>query len=694
MRPSTRAARKPKKESRRKKQDAILRLEREDERAALRYEWAVTVRAAQGGYGTRRKQLIAKIEAGQVRCPPLEPGETAGDVVWSREHIRRIIALPPERVSIEALREKAGKGRPKKELDERLMDEFRKELELQRYASEKDLWRHLCAFADNLGVERPSAAKIYALLKEEPYIALVAAKHGTMAARADATPGSTVAAYWPHHIWALDELTVPVWIRLWLNRAVGWIAVRVDACIVIDVYSQVILGWYIGNPLRRGALRGLDRFDVFGAACSALFPDLADPRLVDYVGHIPHVLRFDKAKAHDLAGIRFRMLGVEVPKLPGYQPWLRAEVEAVVGIVKSMCCRLDGYDEKWGVAEYEAEIASKRRKLAVAQGQRLPTHVHATVEQLMTLEQLRRAFGDVVDRYNQREHDAWGTTREARYFNALPDAEVRPWTDAMVALQPKRVEVGKASLRYRGQTFAPKVGARMLEVGEHVTFRPDPLLRGVFVQDAGMIEFLPLKSEWAKDVSGVDVAREQNAIAGHYSRLARDARAAYQADRLGDSGAALANAVAARTLDGSDVVRAAARPMLDAQKRAVKDALAGSSDPTADPTELVNDTVMPVGDVPTEDTYEWMGHGEPDAPVEENSSAERGVKAPPRPGRSRKRSTPTVAPNMGEAARPAPRAPAATPAILPPQPVAAAAGGAPRRRGILSSPGSLLRLLK
>lgn len=672
---------KPRKQSRKQTHDAIKRIAREDDRMALRYRWAVVLRSVEGGYGTRRKKLIEKILAGEAPCPPLKEGEAVEDVVWCREHCKRAIKLSEEEMTLEHFRERPGKGNKPKPIPEELQKEFDFQINLAVVPSEAEMHRLLKRKAEALNLPVVSEWKVQQLYKAKPYVQLVAARQGTMAAKADATPGGATLARWPYHILALDELTIPVWVKFWLQAIRAYIALRLDACIVIDVFSQVILSHHVANPIRRGMIRGLDRFDVFGAACSAVFPDLAEPYATDLVGRIPLVLKYDNAKAHELTGRRFEKAGVDTPAAPGYHPWLRPEVEGLVKILKGQCYDIVGYDEKWNIAEYEADPAWKKRKIAVAHNRRLPTHIPATVEQLHSITSFRREFAARVQRVNQDLiHEDWGTTRESRFFDHIEESRCRPWTDALVLLEPKAVEVQKGAVKFRGTKFAPKVGSRMLQVGEQLVFRPDPLLRGLFVQEGPFIEFLPTKAEAAGEIDGSDLAREQNAIAGHYSRLGREAREEYQRQQLGERGAALANAVSTRRLDASDAAHQAAKRSLDEQQARVAAARAEQAED--------DDTVMPVVEEPVDDAWDSE---DDDADTEGDVVSED--RPMPRPGRSKEARNTTAGRQRSPASSPG-REPVVAPEYGTDEEERAIAGGRPRRRGMITNAGAILRLLK
>lgn len=552
MRPGTkRSVRARRNESPAESRRQVTKQEARDLRAQRRFQLARFVREATGSLKERQRAVIAAVREpeGVLHEVMKSLGEDPADFSISHETVRAWMKREHDDVSVESLSDHYRPGRPAEPMPEVIERFFKDAVLAARFPSARSLWLKVCELAKEHDVTAPSYNRIKRAYNAIPHGLHVAARHGKAAVIADATVHSTPGAQVPHEFWALDEATLPVWVKVYVNSTRTFLATKVDAVLVIDLASEVVVGYHIANPILRGVMRGVDSEDVLGAVASALFPELSTDACRPYAGCIPGTLRYDRGGQHNDTGARLAKLGVEVPHLPGYGPWRNGAVESAIGAIKGLCSEIVGYDEKWAVAEYEQEEGHRRRRKIAATMSRLPTYIPVTIDQLLSVQQLREEFEAVIRRYNRElEHSHWGITRENRYYETFDQRKARSGRDALTILDTTRVTVQDRGLVVKGVPYAVQTAHVSLAINETVTVRIDPLMRGVFVERDGVWACLPPMAEWARSQHPADIAKAQNATALEFSRLAREARERYQEDTLGAEGAAIANAVARETL--------------------------------------------------------------------------------------------------------------------------------------------------
>lgn len=565
MRPGTkRSLRARRNESPAESRRQVTAQEARDLRAQRRFHLARFVREATGSLKERQRAVIAAVREpeGVLHEVIKSLGEDPADFSISHETVRAWMRREHDDVSVEGLSDHYRPGRPAAPMPEAIERFFKDAVLAARFPSARSLWLKVCELATEHSVVAPSYNRIKRAYNAIPHGLHVAARHGKAAVIADATVHSTPGAQVPHEFWALDEATLPVWVKVYVNSTRTFLATKVDAVLVIDLASEVIVGYHIANPILRGVMRGVDSEDVLGAVASALFPELSTDACRPYAGFLPGTLRYDRGGQHHDTGARLAKLGVDVPHLPGYAPWRNGAVESAVGAIKGLCSEIVGYDEKWAVAEYEQEEGHRRRRKIAATMSRLPTYIPVTIDQLLSVQQLRGEFESVIRRYNRElEHSHWGITRESRYYETFDQRKTRSGRDALTILDTTRVTVQDRGLVVKGVPYAVQAAHVALAINETVTVRIDPLMRGVFVERDGVWVCLPPMADWARSQHPADIAKAQNATALEYSRLAREARERYQEDALGAEGAAIANAVARETLSAESARRKkAAKP--------------------------------------------------------------------------------------------------------------------------------------
>lgn len=566
----TRPKRQKRQESRAQSIARIRVVETADRRAERRFAYVRVVRAAEGSLADARRVLLAAIQTGRytfedgtaIHVPPpvLEPGQAYADAVPSREQVGRWRRWTPEQVTLANCYDKRRPGRPREALHPKLTKVVRKAVEQPGGATAAEAYEAVRNAAKLLvlagAIKRePGRHVARRAFREISAVHRAAAQNGKRAAIADAMAKAALPYDRPFECFVLDETTLPVYVRVWLPTERQYIALKLPVCLVIDAASEVIVGYWIANPVTRGVRRGMDGIEIFAAFCAAVFPALATPACVDYVGHLPGILRFDNIGAHAEVRKRAGRIGINISNSPVYSPWSNGLIEKVNQIVKPLCKDIKGFDEKWAIAEYETDDPYQRRKQLAATLNRLPTHVNILIEQLHDVQQFRKEFDEkVVQPYNrEREHSRWKTTRDGQFHEMVRREECRSWLEGVGMLDVGRTVVDDAVL-FRGARFAPKTAlGHRFENGEHVEFRADPMLRALWVEETpGLWTALPPIKEWARNQVPGELVREAHRVAQRSSDLARESRFQYQADMLGgEDQAALANAVAEMRLGES-----------------------------------------------------------------------------------------------------------------------------------------------
>ena len=516
------------------------------------------------------------------RCPDLVGDETLTDLdvaqrvtpseAWVRDMRRRDEA----EMTLMHFADRPRSGRPAAPLPPVLAQVVTDQVMRPGGASESIVLRAVQTVAAARGEPVPTRRRVRRALHAIPHADLTAARHGKRAVVADALPKGALPYTRPGDCTLLDEMLLPVFCRSWDPISRTYVASKAWACIVIDAASEVVTGWYIPDPMARGKLGAVDSAEVLAAFVSSICPAVASAGCEPYVGTLPAVLRCDNVGSHGLVSERAAKIGIDVSHNPTYQPWANGALETTNGILKPLCRDLVGYDQHWAVAEYENDDPYKRRRELAAKVTRLPPHMYVTIEQLLDVVQLREQFDAIVTTYNRTlVHSRWKHSRDTA-FHTLMRRETRlPWTNALPMLECTTVHV-RDKLTIHGASFATtSVTGEVLAPGARGTFAVDPMLRAAWKLGpdarAAVAAFLPDKL-WAQQQVPGDVVARNNAVASAASAQATDARALYQAERLGGAeAAALANAIGAQQRNERPGAKKKAKPKKKtptAQKRA------------------------------------------------------------------------------------------------------------------------------
>ena len=403
------------------------------------------------------------------------------------------------------------------------------------------MWLNLQGWAQEHGHPKPTYWQVYRFVNEVPAERLAAYRNGSRSAVADTMHHPPVPADYTHHVWSLDEMEVPVWIRSYDRRARMWIAIVVALVLIICNRSRAIVGYHVADPKRRGKKSGFDSDNVLAALLSAMLPELAPPSCQQYAGYRPEVLQWDKAAQHEAMLETVEKSGIYVPDLPGRTPYPRGKVERPVDTLKALCSEIRGYKRKWlPLTDKVTKNPKATRSESVATSFRETTKIPIEVEDLHTYEALCEEIDRKVMRvYNEVEtHRILGTTPEIGYHENFDRALARSGRDALYILEPDTGVSTKGILSHRNVEFYLESQGREVPHGTQVRFRPDPLLRGVFIEAFGEDDLFCMPSEqWARQHNATDVARDRGAKARDYSAEGEAAREELRREEIGQEGA-------------------------------------------------------------------------------------------------------------------------------------------------------------
>lgn len=468
-------------------------------------------------------QRLARVKAA------IEEGELPGPAP-SRSSLYRWCRKAEEKdgeINLYDFFDRPRSGRPTKPFDPKVRDYLTERLLLQEFSSLNQLLRDAEEYAAAEGLEAPTYAMVRRFVYSFDPAEEEAARSGSRAAVTRAMPKSTVPADEPHQIWTLDEMCLPVWMRAYHPHDRQWVAVKPWVVLVADNYSRAILSYLLVPPYEQGAKISYTADHILATLLSAALPELAPEETAPYAGYLPEVLRWDKHSTHKNLRGDLRQNGIQVPQLPGLEPHRRGSIERLVSTLKDFCTPIPGaaaHTEPIG--PQLTEDPKKRRTRAAAGGGTRRAKKEVAVGDLLRYEDLVAELGKRVRAYNEEhEHRMLGTTPDVAYHRKLEKKNARNGRDAVLLIEGRMLTCTKAGIEFRDTRFAWESGGQELQLRQQVHCRPDPLLRGMFVEtDDGRTLFLETLEEWAKKADDVAVSRAQRRKAREASDRAAAAR--------------------------------------------------------------------------------------------------------------------------------------------------------------------------
>jgi hypothetical protein len=508
---------------------------------------------------------------------------------YSHETIRQLAAAYASgKTSVEDYVDRRRAGRPNR-IDHVLLNVIWKAVLTNEAHPVTQLHEAIVQKAEELGIVPPSYDTVKRRVAEYGRAKRTGAAFGASAAQMEAMTHSTVPAKFPHDVWVLDEFDAPFYSRVFDKKLEKHVSVRATVITIADHRSGVIVGYWLVDPSRRIdpetglAMRaGFEASDVMAALLSAAWGrSLATPACADFTGWLPRCLRWDNHSTHgslrpiltelgerlgvevasfhkasedapvtsfadwqevDVEGAQYSDSkdGITIPKLPVMRAINRGKIESAIGIVKRWCAHVDSHVDRVIPLDRLEESPKHLRDVKAGAGSREYRRMPIAVERLPDIDDSRALLDAVVRRFN---HEAvpkrTGMARRALYRKTWSDAGLRPGVDLLAALPINVGFVTAEGIVYdrdgESTTFAYEVEGRYaLLLDSEVTFKVDPIRRGIWVLIENRWCWVPDKFTWASAPGRAEqVARQAAASARYHASEGIAARGAQKDERHG-----------------------------------------------------------------------------------------------------------------------------------------------------------------
>jgi hypothetical protein len=416
--------------SRSQKKDRTERTKERHAKARDRWALAKALASFPGSLNEKRSFVIRAMAAGLIERRPVPARETIRELVarWERGE-----------QTVEHYYDAPRSGRPRAILPDAFERDIRYVIEAGKGVTAHALTETLQAVAREKGLPMPTYRIVHRRFSDAGRIVRAAARHGARAGELDGLPHAKVATRYAHDAWALDELTVPVYVRIFDDVANCWASARSDMISSIDVFSGACVGYHVVDPSRRRDewgiqfRSGFDAQDVLATLFSATCRELATDATRDFAGYLPDRLRWDNAQAHRSIMLMLEEAKVELDVRPirKRRAASNGAVERRVAILKSRCAGIFGHVDDYIPTDRvnndaAADLPGQRTVAAGYTEQREPRRIPVRPEDLLTVEELRVEIERVVQRYNHEVRNRMhGQTPRARYELARDEAGTR-----------------------------------------------------------------------------------------------------------------------------------------------------------------------------------------------------------------------------------------------------------------------------
>lgn len=420
--------------------------------------------------------------------------------------------------------------------------------------SARELHRECKEIAQARGLKAPTLYAVNKRVRRGYRLKRAAARHGSRAGEIDGLPHGRVLARAVHDVWSLDELEFPVWVRVAFRNA--WVSVLCMIVLIIDHRSTAVVGWHLVDPEGRldedgEQLNGAAREeDVLAALLSAASLDLAPDSCVDFAGHLPLNLRWDNHKAHHSLAKKLHDFGVNVDVhfIRKRRAISNGAAENRVGTLKRWTKGIRGHVDRYIPTdqvknEAAANQSMNRTALSGGTGDRRTERRPIRPADLMDVYELRDEFNRIVRRYNyEHVNRVFNATANDLYFRNLPPHLPRNGLDLLAVIEPEDTMVTDDGILHfannRQYQFETIVDGSILLLDTTVVYRPDPLLRGIFVERHHKHHFVPPTP--TKTERALEIARNQVAVSRRLSDVGKDARKARMWAEIGEEATAAA----------------------------------------------------------------------------------------------------------------------------------------------------------
>lgn len=489
-----------------------------------------------------------------------------------------------------ALIDRPPSGRPPTPLDPWLERFLRRIVRARPNLGPKKLFEKGQTFASKsrrVGTAPRNVDQIRRWRNSIPTAELQMSQYGTRTARAETQLKRTYPTTRPHELWQVDEVQLPVWIRIWHAVDKKWVIAVAWGVFVRDHYSKAILGWWVKTPsLRRPFNTQFTAQEVLATIAGAAVPDLAHPVVRHMVTGDPEKVLMDGSGAMTKARATLKAKNlVDSSHSEPYAPWQNGGIENYFRTLKRRDLpELVGSKVEW--IPFHSNVDPR-----TARDRNVDPSPKLREIPLMCLprpEHLRWAVGHFV-----KEHNSTGT-RPAPHRGMTPESVFLRDRERTARRPSRLVEtfpVHQVSLQNRGleihnQWYQNEDLHHSFPHKSKLWVRKDPLERGVFVfpnnlairsRDQGL--FVGDHQDWARTASPDEVAQALRKETKQLRQLIDEDRDSYTEEVIGKPGAELlAEAVDTREKEVSSKSRKGRRIEKGKEKRAQQE-LFNSVDP-------------------------------------------------------------------------------------------------------------------
>lgn len=430
--------------------------------------------------------------------------------------------------------------------------------------SDRALYARIKEKAESFGEQIPGFWAVRRLiLKARSAPGMLAAQFGRAAVLHDGVEHGVVVVPYAHHTWVLDEFVLPVYCKIADPDTGTLVHTRPVLILIVDQYSGVIVSYGLAVPPAAIPDASASSQDIIGTLYSAFLPEIASKACRQYAGHLPEVVRWDRATTHQAARVSLEMLRIAVPFLPPHTPYRRGLIEVTGRLIKMLCRNLVRSEATYSVAE-----ASRRQSLEGIHSALTPirSRTPIRVEDLPTMQEVAAAVDEMVDRLNKGKRRRIRTSPHCRYLESPParsgedstsllSGSPRRGIDAVRLLPTHHVKVAKGGVVIHDTPFWVNDGRGLsVPVGTKVLVSVDPLLRGAWLHDGSVLRFLAPKYAAEPNRDPLFIAQYAQRQASYWAELAEVEARQLAGDHLGDVRVDLAVALAKRAPGASYAV--------------------------------------------------------------------------------------------------------------------------------------------
>lgn len=397
------------------------------------------------------------------------------------------------------------------------------------------------------GVPQPSEWQVRRYIEEFDIVEMVGGRYGRRAALIDAMPKGRLPTDWSNDVWMLDETRAPAYIRALDRGTLEWAPVKPWVILLMDVFSRLILSFWVVEPYKYGTEPTYTSDDVLGTLLGASFPAVAPDITQRYAGYLPRELRWDKHSTHQKLADNIRRLGIHVCEPVGESPYRQGRVERLNGTIKGLCDFIKGVDHAFQPVHRDTmkEDPKNTRSRAAGSKHRESAKQQIAVEDLHDVHSFREALAEQIQEYNEQQHSMLrGLSPEVAYVQGLDKEKARPGEDALLLMEEKVLTCTKVGVDHTVNgdrvVFNPLSVDFDIGVGDQLLCFADPLQRRLFVHQDGRTKAMMPSEDWARKDDYIGTVKDQQRAAAQASERGEKIRKQALEDEVGEEGVARA----------------------------------------------------------------------------------------------------------------------------------------------------------